>query len=101
VTAQQDIATNWIAAYRKYFKTNRPIARKSSVLGDDDGIGVVEASNSVSHAASLRGWFTCCVRPVGLDVLVEMISCSARSPAQSHDDDQRPCERAQPSFPRV
>jgi hypothetical protein len=30
VTAQRDISTNWIAAYRKYFKTDRPLASHAS-----------------------------------------------------------------------
>jgi hypothetical protein len=30
-TAQQDISRDWIAAYQKYFHTDRPIAVKASV----------------------------------------------------------------------
>jgi hypothetical protein len=30
-TAQHDISTDWIAAYRKYFRTDKPLADKSSV----------------------------------------------------------------------
>jgi hypothetical protein len=30
-TAQQDIATDWIAAYKKYFKTNRPVRLYSTL----------------------------------------------------------------------
>jgi len=33
-TAQHDIATNWIAAYKKYFHTDRPLFRDSSVIPD-------------------------------------------------------------------
>lgn len=37
-TAQQDIAVDWIAAYRKYFRTDRPAGRShaSGSLADDD-----------------------------------------------------------------
>jgi hypothetical protein len=31
-TAQRDIATDWVAAYRKYFKTDRPIQQFTSRL---------------------------------------------------------------------
>jgi len=31
-TAQRDIATNWIAAYQKYFHTDRPLANVSSLI---------------------------------------------------------------------
>jgi hypothetical protein len=34
--AQQDIAANWIAAYKKYFQTDRPITRQAMVRVDDD-----------------------------------------------------------------
>jgi len=30
-TAQQDISKDWIAAYRKYFHTDHPIAEKTSL----------------------------------------------------------------------
>lgn len=30
-TAQQDISKDWIAAYRKYFYTDHPIAEKTSL----------------------------------------------------------------------
>lgn len=30
-TAQQDISKDWIAAYRKYFHTDQPIADKTSL----------------------------------------------------------------------
>jgi hypothetical protein len=42
-TAQHDIAANWIGAYQKYFQTDRPIARQSSILVDDDDIEVARA----------------------------------------------------------
>jgi hypothetical protein len=35
-TAQRDIAENWIAAYKKYFKTDRPIRSRLDLLDDDD-----------------------------------------------------------------
>ena len=31
-TAQRDIATNWIAAYKKYFHTDRPSAKRSDMV---------------------------------------------------------------------
>jgi hypothetical protein len=31
-TAQRDIATDWIAAYKKYFHTDRPLAMRSGVM---------------------------------------------------------------------
>jgi hypothetical protein len=40
VTAQQDIAANWIVAYQKYFQAQHPIERQSSVLVDDDDFAV-------------------------------------------------------------
>jgi hypothetical protein len=35
-TAQRDIADNWIAAYKRYFKTDRPIRRPVDLRDDDD-----------------------------------------------------------------
>jgi hypothetical protein len=52
VTAQQDIAANWIAAYKKYFRTDRPIARRFGVLGDDDDLEV-EWSTGVAESAAM------------------------------------------------
>ena len=34
-TAQRDMADNWIAAYRKYFRTDRPALRQTSYADDD------------------------------------------------------------------
>lgn len=31
-TAQRDIATDWIAAYKKYFHTDRPLALRSDLM---------------------------------------------------------------------
>lgn len=33
-TAQHEIAENWIAAYKKYFRTDRPVARRLGADGD-------------------------------------------------------------------
>lgn len=33
-TAQRDMATNWISAYKKYFHTERPLVHNSSVVAD-------------------------------------------------------------------
>jgi hypothetical protein len=39
-TAQRDIANDWIAAYKKYFRTDRPIERDARVLvGNDEHVG--------------------------------------------------------------
>jgi hypothetical protein len=35
-TAQRDIAENWIAAYQKYFATDRPLPRMAGTVNDDD-----------------------------------------------------------------
>jgi hypothetical protein len=35
-TAQRDIADDWIAAYKKYFKTDRPLAQRLTALEADD-----------------------------------------------------------------
>ena len=32
-TAQQDIAADWIAAYKKYFHTDRPVSRQARATG--------------------------------------------------------------------
>ncbi len=36
-TAQRDIARDWVAAYRKYFKTDAPLQVHAHLLRDDDG----------------------------------------------------------------
>jgi len=33
-TAQRDMATNWISAYKKYFHTDKPLLHNSSVIAD-------------------------------------------------------------------
>jgi hypothetical protein len=41
-TAQRDMATDWIAAYKKYFNTDRPLHAYSSRDGDDGpSVGVI------------------------------------------------------------
>jgi hypothetical protein len=35
-TAQHDIATDWIAAYKKYFRTDKPLANYSALVKDAD-----------------------------------------------------------------
>jgi hypothetical protein len=50
-TAQQEIAENWIAAYRKYFNTERPLARQAARrVGDDDRQN--EQADSITMRAS-------------------------------------------------
>ena len=34
-TAQRDIASNWIAAYKKYFRTDRPVATQARATAED------------------------------------------------------------------
>jgi hypothetical protein len=41
--AQREIAGDWIAAYKKYFKTDRPVARQAGRVDDDDEILFVPA----------------------------------------------------------
>jgi hypothetical protein len=41
--AQLEIAGDWIAAYKKYFKTDRPVARQAGRVDDDDEILFVPA----------------------------------------------------------
>jgi hypothetical protein len=36
--AQQEIATNWIEAYKRHFETDRPIPRQAGIEDDDDQI---------------------------------------------------------------
>jgi hypothetical protein len=48
-TAQRDIATDWIAAYKKYFHTEKPLSLRSH-LDLDTHLGG-EASDSASHFA--------------------------------------------------
>jgi len=38
-TAQRDIASDWIAAYKKYFRTDRPLATDARAFDDDDPVG--------------------------------------------------------------
>ena len=49
-TAQRDIATDWIAAYKKYFHTDRPLALHSR-LESADPPGLGEANAARQHAA--------------------------------------------------
>jgi anti-sigma factor RsiW len=37
-TAQRDLAENWIAAYKKYFKTDRPMRQSVDLRDDDDDL---------------------------------------------------------------
>ena len=46
--AQQDIAADWIAAYKKYFRTDRPLAAQTSRLSDDDDLVVEEPEQHVA-----------------------------------------------------
>ncbi len=53
-TAQRDIAGNWIAAYQKYFKTDRPVAERAGVADDDDD--VIDRSNVVAEDPGAASW---------------------------------------------
>jgi len=50
-TAQRDIAANWIAAYKKYFRTERPVAVHAGVLRDDDPAPTLVFARDVSLVA--------------------------------------------------
>jgi hypothetical protein len=46
-TAQRDIATDWIAAYKKYFHTDRPLSLHSRLDSSSDFLGAnTEEANS-------------------------------------------------------
>ncbi len=47
-TAQQAIADNWIAAYKKYVGTDQPIEKQGHVIDDDDERGTERPRASVS-----------------------------------------------------
>lgn len=51
-TAQQEIATDWIAAYRKYFRSELPLPPASVDLAEDDGpvFAVLEAPYRLATA---------------------------------------------------
>ena len=53
-TAQHDIALDWIAAYRKYFKTENPLQTQASFFMDDewDSAGPTGATYPVWRSAS-------------------------------------------------
>ena len=57
-TAQRDIAENWIAAYKNYFHTDRPIGTQARLGADDDNDDVtvepihMRVRSAASHEAS-------------------------------------------------
>jgi hypothetical protein len=54
-TAQRDIANDWIAAYKKYFRTDRPIAREAELLDNDrDDEGPRRRSAVSTHSGGGR-----------------------------------------------
>jgi hypothetical protein len=55
VTAQREIATNWIVAYQKYFQAEHPIVRQSSALVDDDDIEVEARDVPAPFRFALKG----------------------------------------------
>ncbi len=62
--AQQDIATDWVAAYKRYFKTDAPLqAHRGAPMADDDDLEFAPvryvAENSapmVVHVKFIRPW---------------------------------------------
>jgi hypothetical protein len=54
--AQQDIAEDWIGAYRKYFKTEWPIPGQARLLDDDDEIQIETAPRSVPAGVTLASF---------------------------------------------
>jgi hypothetical protein len=52
-TAQHDLADDWIAAYKKYFRTDRPVARAAGIRDDDDQVGAAP-SNAVTYFTGAR-----------------------------------------------
>jgi len=51
-TAQRDIASNWIAAYKKYFHTDRPLGPRSGISQNDDGVPALVALVARAHATA-------------------------------------------------
>jgi hypothetical protein len=64
--AQQEIATNWIEAYKKHFGTDRPIPRQAGIE-DDDEIQF-ESPKAVSENAPTRGSFA----PMQVSILARL-----------------------------
>ena len=54
--AQQEIATNWIEAYKRHFGTDRPIPRQAGIEDDDDAIRF-ESPATIPRAAPAMGSF--------------------------------------------
>jgi hypothetical protein len=56
-TAQREMATDWIAAYKKYFNTNVPLeAHRGPALDDDDVYLVADARPAPAiHLISFAG----------------------------------------------
>jgi hypothetical protein len=48
-TAQHEIATDWIAAYKKYFHTDRPLSLRSQLIsGESQGVGDAKSRGTQS-----------------------------------------------------
>jgi hypothetical protein len=50
--AQREISDNWIEAYKKYFRTERPIARQDHLVKDDDDEIQFESTPNVATGDS-------------------------------------------------
>jgi hypothetical protein len=68
VTAQRDIASDWIAAYKKYFRTDRPIATNAGRFEDDGRAGrrLAQSNTAVHLAGATRSAFV----PLGVALVV-------------------------------
>jgi hypothetical protein len=55
-TAQQDIATDWIAAYQKYFHTDRPLQNRGGHAADNDRDDRDVALMSLAIPAGASPW---------------------------------------------
>jgi hypothetical protein len=53
-TAQRDIATDWIAAYKKYFRTDRPLAPHTRLAADEDAVRPRSAAARFTVRADAR-----------------------------------------------
>jgi hypothetical protein len=54
-TAQRDIAGNWIAAYKKYFKTDRPVASQVDVEDGTEDLAIRRSDVTV-NGSDERSW---------------------------------------------
>jgi hypothetical protein len=77
--AQREIAGDWIAAYKKYFKTDRPIARQAGRVDDDDEI----LFEPTPAAPVTRSALVSFVRPAAVVVSAELTTNGKFFPARN------------------